>query len=240
LAHWHQIADDKRTAFQARLKNFHKLNYPPDRSSSKGKPSLYDEGLALQMALALEVTQLGIPPDLAVKMLTENDVVVRMAARQAANEWLAAHEERAAEGRSIYLYFDPSPLASLRKESELQGHLDPTESFFYGAIADVQNLLQSKRRGYERMALVNLTKVVIYTGIILLPASESGISEEFVNFIRAVSSWGEGGEVTRPAALAIRRKLARKAGVTEDEFMEAVRKLADEDAEEASYVDPEA
>ena len=68
LAALHAIASDKRTAFQARLKNFLRLGLLQDVKSGRGKAASFDAHHIVLFAVALELTQLGARPELAVEM----------------------------------------------------------------------------------------------------------------------------------------------------------------------------
>ena len=65
LASVHGIDQTKRTAFQSRLKNFHRLGYPLGFRAVKGKAATYTPLQIIEMALAVEMTQLGLPPERA-------------------------------------------------------------------------------------------------------------------------------------------------------------------------------
>jgi hypothetical protein len=69
LAGVHAIASDKRTAFQARLKNFLRLGLLDDVKSGRGRAASFDADHILLLAVALELTQLGAGPELAIGMV---------------------------------------------------------------------------------------------------------------------------------------------------------------------------
>lgn len=65
LAHVHTIREDARSAFSARLKHFQRLGFPPGINTGRGRAASYDIGHLLLLMLALELVQLGIPPERA-------------------------------------------------------------------------------------------------------------------------------------------------------------------------------
>jgi hypothetical protein len=93
LASVHFIDQSKRTAFQSRLKNFHRLGYPLGFKAVKGRAATYTPLQIIEMALAVEMTQLGLPPERASLVLIRNRWPILMAAEMVARElqrWPAA------------------------------------------------------------------------------------------------------------------------------------------------------
>jgi hypothetical protein len=60
LAALHKIADEKRVTFQTRLKFFQRLGFPEGVNTGKGKAAGYQAHHVLNLALALELLQLGL------------------------------------------------------------------------------------------------------------------------------------------------------------------------------------
>lgn len=169
LALVHGIADTKRTAFQARLKNFHRLQFPSGFATHKGKASSYGIGHAVEMALAVEMTQLGMPPDRIVRVLDANRyptfMAVRMAAESLAQTPIGFDPEKVLETDplSMFLYFDPAGLSSLMTEdSPVSFQDDFTDStFFYGGIGVVRDYLVKWTSGdINRLSLINVTSMI--------------------------------------------------------------------------------
>lgn len=73
LARVNLIREDARPAFDARLKHFQRLEFPPGTNTGRGRAAVYDIGHLLQLAFALELVQLGVPPERA-KTHVENTV----------------------------------------------------------------------------------------------------------------------------------------------------------------------
>lgn len=70
LADVHGIASDRRTAFQARLKNFLRLGLLDDVKAGRGKAAKYEIHHILTLAVALEFAQLGMTPERIVTRLS--------------------------------------------------------------------------------------------------------------------------------------------------------------------------
>jgi hypothetical protein len=122
LAVMHFIADAQRTKFQARLKNLHRLGFPKQLESSKGKTTLYDPGLVFEMALAIELTELGMPPERVVATLANDDLAVGLAMKESAAGWLDLYGFRAE--RWVFLTLDPTALWPLTTWSQSPDSVD--------------------------------------------------------------------------------------------------------------------
>ena len=72
LARLNRIADDKRTAFKARLKHLQRLGFPAGANTGTGKRAVYDADMLFQLVLAVELIQCGLPPKLIVTVLNDN------------------------------------------------------------------------------------------------------------------------------------------------------------------------
>lgn len=72
LARLNRIADDKRTAFKARLKHLQRLGFPTGANTGTGKRAVYDADMLFQLVMAVELIQCGLPPKLIVTVLKDN------------------------------------------------------------------------------------------------------------------------------------------------------------------------
>jgi hypothetical protein len=168
LASIHDIDPTKRMAFQARLKNYHRQGYPINFESSKGRAALYTPGQAVEMALALEVTQLGLNPERLARVLTLNRFpiysVIRMAAADLARrpEGFDTEDQLTPARASIFLFFDPAVLSPLMVEDAEQQDFDVTDySLFYGRADAIRDRLAIGTSGsISRLALVNITSMI--------------------------------------------------------------------------------
>lgn len=72
LAMMNNIASDKRPAFTARLKHLRSNGLPRGNRPGRGKAGSFGFGQLMQMIIALELIQSGIPPALAAKIVLGN------------------------------------------------------------------------------------------------------------------------------------------------------------------------
>lgn len=169
LAAIHDIADTKRTAFQARLKNFHRLGYPVGLKTTKGKAATYSPGQVVEMALALELTELGLPPERVVRVLTLNWYPTAMAISIAARALLERphgfdeHEVKEGDPPSMFLFFDPAALTPLTNaDVTITPDLDQAaDTFFYGGEAVVKdNIVRWTSGATNRISIINVTALI--------------------------------------------------------------------------------
>ena len=184
MAAVHGIDQTKRTAFQARLKNFHRLRYPIGFNAVKGKAAAYSPLQIIDMALALEMTQLGLPPERATWVLSANRWPTLMAVAMASEE-LARHpigfdpEKRLAdEPFSMFVYFDPASLSplTLHLPAKILTDMDQAaNSFFYGGIGVVREEIANWTSGFApRISLINVTAMI---GLVTASPYEEGSAE---------------------------------------------------------------
>lgn len=186
LATMHGIAATKRTAFQARLKNFHRLGFPRELASTKGRASSYTAGMAVEMALALEMTQLGLPPDRIIHVLTLNSFRMGMAIRMAARELIEAPQGfdlevgRERDPMSMFVYFDPSALRSLTLEdvNSVPAAHEADDAFFYGGEGVVRIGITNWTSGYRnRLSFINVTAMADWLAAQLLRLDSTRTAE---------------------------------------------------------------
>lgn len=72
LADVHGIASAKRTAFQARLKNMLRLGFPGYEGSGRGKRGRFGAFDLATLAVAVELSQLGLAPAHATKVMIDH------------------------------------------------------------------------------------------------------------------------------------------------------------------------
>ena len=108
LSDVNSIASNKRTAFQARLKNFQRLGLLRGVQEGRGRAARYQAHHLLWFAIAVEFGQLGLQPEAAVAILRRSERKIAEAIKD------APASEAEAEGWSPQiLYFDPVGLAPL-------------------------------------------------------------------------------------------------------------------------------
>jgi len=212
LASVHGIDQTKRTAFQSRLKNFHRLGYPLGFKAVKGKAANYTPLQIIDMALAVEITQLGLPPERASRVLTSNRWPILMAigivARELRKDPAAFSSDTGLSDRalSMFLYFDPAALhpLTLHLPAEPLPDLDEAaDSFFYGGIGIVREGIAAWTSGKSvRLSLINLTAMA---GKVATSPFDEGSEEDLgyrEGFFRrlgaeASAAWMDGREVIK-------------------------------------------
>lgn len=152
LAEINDIANVRRTAFDARLKNFHRLGFPADYETTKGKAAQYNAAQIYSIALAIELTQLGLSPERVITVLLSGSYATGMAARMACNS------NKDSDKLLMYLYFDPSALDPLQADlSEDKAGA----SFFYAGQGILRDMLsewpEDKSR---RLSLLLVSKLI--------------------------------------------------------------------------------
>lgn len=167
LASVHSIDPVKRTAFQSRLKNFHRLGYPRGFTGVKGRAAHYSSLQLIDMALAMEMTQLGIPPERSSMMLSQNRWPILMATELVARELHAnpkAWDKESGlsqDALSMFLYFDPAALRPLMVEAETRDDRETAEQtksrFYMGTGTESEGIAGWATSGSTRMSIINLT-----------------------------------------------------------------------------------
>lgn len=182
LAEVNWIASDKRTAFQARLKNFQRLGLLEDIREGRGKAAAYDAHHVLLLGLAVEFAQLGFAPDMTVSILKRNMAhIVRAIAS-------IPRDEKEAESWSPQLvYFDPANLSSLMQTpvEELQW-----QDFTFASAKEFKDGLRDLlARGCTRLALINVTGLVVRIAMALERVTElRGLSPGW-HYSQALRTW---------------------------------------------------
>lgn len=184
LARLHEISSEKRTQFQARLRNFQRLGIPAAVSSGRGKTVHYGAGQVFQMALALELAQLGLLPERVVQVFQLNKFPIAQAVAMAARaimekggflpdkeradenmtiatgtHWVTHDEEE--DPMSMFLFFDPTALASLTDIPEKYED-QASATFFYGGPGIVRENIVRWTAGphTRRLSLINVTALI--------------------------------------------------------------------------------
>lgn len=170
LAEINEIAGVRRTAFQARIKNFHRLGFPPDLETIKGKAALYDAGQVYSLALAVELTQFGLNPERIISVLVSSSFPTTMAARMACGS-----RPPSDESLLVYLYFDPSALDPLQ-EDWTEDKAEAT--FFYAGQGVLRELISEwPEDNSRRLSLLLVSKLIDLLVRQLGPEFESELTE---------------------------------------------------------------
>src|SRR5262245_21669334 len=75
----HGLTEDKKVAFESRLRHLQRLGLTPATRRGKGTRAHYGAGDLLNLALALELIDLGVSPDRVVGALTSKQDEVKTA-----------------------------------------------------------------------------------------------------------------------------------------------------------------
>lgn len=164
LAHTHNIASEKRTAFQARLKNLLKLGLLPQVTSGRGKAATYSPWDLILLAITLELSQLGLTPARALLVIQINQRNI------ATVVWNAADAGPPRDGKlpfPMLLSFDPRGLAELELNST--GDV-AARSFRWSALGNLQPQLNEWfPQGLRRLSIINVSALIYdvasYAGI---------------------------------------------------------------------------
>jgi hypothetical protein len=153
FASLHNIRDDKRVAFRARLKHLQRLGFPPGVNTGTGRAAVYGGEQIFLLGVALEMLQLGLSPERAVSVIRNNQTPISAAARIA----LTGIEMTPSGPRQMFLRFDPSAL------NELSTHpADEAEkTLWYGADVLIADFIKKAEKVGTRLALINVTALIL-------------------------------------------------------------------------------
>lgn len=181
LAKLHYISPEKRTAFRGRLQHLQRLGFPPGANTGKGRAASYGAGSILLLALALELTQVGVSPERSIRLLENNLSFVTSAAKIASN-WRAARNKTA-----MLLYLEPTSLAGLTRP-DLETSSD---TFFYDSWPILRKRIENYgTRGFRRLALINLSDLIANICEILEHLMEITTEQAFLD---ALQAWTDEG-----------------------------------------------
>lgn len=179
LAAVYEIADDRRTAFSSRLKHLQRLGFPAGTNPGRGRVASYDPGQAFLLALALELAQLGHPPERSARLIVANLVDIAGSAFAAATQGPA--EEVFAN--PVLLYVVPAGLSDLvtRRAKDREAKF-----FLHGDFERVQEDFAFEfRRGLLRMAFFSLSALLQKLATNLMADSDQPIG----SFYEELAAW---------------------------------------------------
>lgn len=158
LAQAYNIADDKRTAFASRLKHLQKRGFPPGINTGRGRAAAYNVGHLVLLGVALELNELGLTPERAIRAISEDLHAVAMAVH------MAARSDEPRDGSfefPMFLYCDPAVLDELTNDAA-QGQADwASATFFYAGIGQAMETFQEWfRAGVRRMAFFSVSALL--------------------------------------------------------------------------------
>lgn len=211
LAKLHDVADGQRTKFQARLKNFHRLGYPAGFEMRQGRAAIYGAGDVVAMALVVELTQLGLNPERAVRVMDTSRFSTFMAVGAAArairkslenqNEAgaVASITVRHLEVENFYLFFDPRALAPMTNgwidgdeppqviyDDRYEPKLNAPSALLFGRIAELNAHLEKTAWDGGRLALINVTTLVAKLATFAAPQTTD---VDKIAFLKEATRW---------------------------------------------------
>jgi hypothetical protein len=200
LADINGIPSYQRTAFQARLKNFHRLGFPEGIGKGRGKAVVYGPRELVLMALAVELTQLGLTPERVIEVIREDEYPLWMCVRMAASSLVSRHEvfnpgpgdfgkecdvwgfspdcadNADTDPLSMFLYCDPAALAPWDEEGEDRS----SATFFYGGSGVIRDNISRWTTGpTRRLALINVTKLLFDMAVHIASSGGLAVVKEF-------------------------------------------------------------
>jgi hypothetical protein len=180
LAEVNSIRSDKRTAFQARLKNFQRLGLLQDVREGRGKAGRYEAHHLLLLGLAVELAQLSFGPEFSVHFLRNRIGEVAAAVRLPARD----------EGWSPrILGISPFGLVSLMKK--FREEPVPFHSFFGTIEALRKELDEVLFIRPQRVALINVSGLVSRIGHALDETPELKQLGPSRFYARALDEWSK-------------------------------------------------
>lgn len=130
LARLNDIDETKRIAFQGRLKHFLKLGLLPGVKLGRGRAAAYGASDAVSLAIALDFTDLGLLPEIVVRLLSEGRIValhiagaVKSLARR---DWQKAKAEDQQQPLSYFVGVVPQALGPLVNDTTFVGVMSGT------------------------------------------------------------------------------------------------------------------
>ena len=200
LAELNGIPSIQRTAFQARLKNFHRLGFPEGTGQGRGKAVIYGAREVVLMAIAVELTQLGLTPERVIEVIREDEYPLWMCVGMAARALEARREvfnpgpgdfgkeckvwgfspdcadNDDTDPLSMFLYCDPAALAPW----DDQGEDRSSATFFYGGSGVIRDNISRWTTGpTRRLALINVTKLLFDLAVHFAGSDGLTISKQF-------------------------------------------------------------
>ncbi|WP_221795699.1 hypothetical protein [Aquisediminimonas sediminicola] len=168
LALTYNIADDKRTAFSARLKHLQKLKFPPGINTGRGRAATYNVGHLFLMGVVLELNQLGLNPERATFVINDDMRAVAQAAAMAAR---AGPPQNGYEN-PVLLYLDPACLSDLMIDSPRGDRA--ASSFFYAGLGLAMESFSSwLKQGMTRIAFFSVSALIYDLASYLSPQTET-------------------------------------------------------------------
>lgn len=160
LARLHRIADDKRVAFQGRLKHLQRLGFPRQTNTGKGRRVRHSYETLIQLVLALELTQFGLAPQRVVQLVNGGWANCRSVVGLITEQFALEEIDRS----KFYLMVRPEALRELTDAGE--GRYDYMDAIGISDEHQVLEHLRDEGASYPllgetwRTAVINATSLV--------------------------------------------------------------------------------
>ena len=82
----YEVPDSRRTALRGKLQNLQKFGIPSDVNTGRGRPAKYGLGQIIELSIAMEMMDLGFPPDSVVTILRSEMTLIMEALNVKAEE----------------------------------------------------------------------------------------------------------------------------------------------------------
>jgi hypothetical protein len=147
LADAHNIASTKRSPFMGRLKNLARLGLVAHKRPGKGLASEYDLEDVLKYAVACQLLDSGLMPDMAVRIIPQVWPVA----------WPSIDERCGAQGASIFLGLNMQALISLAVMGHTADGMERSPLASFRVTDNLREILDNMDR---RVLIINLSAIV--------------------------------------------------------------------------------
>lgn len=183
LAKVHTIVPEKRSAFSNRLKHLQKLGFPGGINTGRGRAAEYRGHHIFLLGVALQLIELGLNPERAIRVVEENLQPITAAARLCLSNLRRDVEAYETDSNVIFLRFDPANLNDLRNR-----HSDGASvSLWYAGRGTLNDFFDTMGTLWPRLALINLSSLISHTHTALGMVSAGAASD----FEHELDAWLE-------------------------------------------------
>ncbi|WP_156457695.1 hypothetical protein [Altererythrobacter sp. Root672] len=186
LAARHGIYAERRVAFRGRLEHLRKLGCPVGVQTGKGKPAVFGWSHLIELAVALDLVNLGLTPDHAATVITNHHVFIRTVFSALGTDGLKSSElleaaqcEKWPFEKTFFLFVDVGSLTGLRKDGSKQAPVI--------AAYDAAELVQTLRiapAGSHAHVLLDLGTIVANLIYLVSDGSKDDIASVAAQYAR--------------------------------------------------------
>ena len=184
----HLVASDKRIAFQGRLKALLRIGLLPDVMLGRGRAATYSAPDVFILGVALELLQLGLSPERAVRVVLDEGRLPIIYAGRYALRFLQWEHERGTIHARWFLRCDPANLSSALGDDDDEARA----TFWYCSTRDIMDWFGNDEDRatldlWPRMSLINVSTLVGRLYSVLHETDES----RAVAFEQELQEWFE-------------------------------------------------